>query len=444
MSKIQNQTNEKVLKACHDIYTKPETGLVTLAENIDTKLSLLVPRKKISILLIGNHSAGKSSFINWYLDEHIQKTGVAIETQGFTVVTSGKKRESLTGNATLHLYPHFNKLVTDVPNVLEHLTTEVSTSKAKKFSLVNLIDSPGLVDGEMKYPFDINKSILWWANLVDLVFVFFDPIGQALCKRTLDICEEMSNLGHREKMRFYLSKADEAGHEADRQRVMMQVVQELCKRPSLNTHSFDMPTIYVPTLNSNRSKCVNQIDLVCKEIESTINLTIQNTLNQLQLDSVLLNNKIEHKLNNDQNIKNSNFNKFLRKLAFYSISLWPLFFCCIWLTLYIIDFFIGAEDFFQIYLNLSPNNRIPKILHHTFLENNFIQERSLNQKIYLFGFCFISYLVGKYTTVAEKILSKRDKLLLVKYKNLLRDKIIKQKEHLYEEYLQQSIESGEL
>ena len=30
---------------------------------------------------------------------------------------------------------------------------------------------------------------------------------------------------HAERMRFYLSKADEAGHESDRQRVMMQIVQ---------------------------------------------------------------------------------------------------------------------------------------------------------------------------------------------------------------------------
>ena len=34
--------------------------------------------------------------INRYVEEHVQKTGVAIETQGFTFVTSGKKRESLT------------------------------------------------------------------------------------------------------------------------------------------------------------------------------------------------------------------------------------------------------------------------------------------------------------------------------------------------------------
>ncbi len=58
-------------------------------------------------MLMGNHSAGKSSFINWYINENIQRTGVAIETQGFTIVTSGKKRETLSGNATVHLYPEF-------------------------------------------------------------------------------------------------------------------------------------------------------------------------------------------------------------------------------------------------------------------------------------------------------------------------------------------------
>lgn len=53
-------------------------------------------------------------------------------------------------------------------------------------------------------------------DLADLIFVFFDPIGQALCKRTLNIVEELSN-HHSEIMRFYLSKADEAGDESDRQ-----------------------------------------------------------------------------------------------------------------------------------------------------------------------------------------------------------------------------------
>jgi|LakMenEpi03Aug12_release.lakeMendotaPanAssembly.Ray.scaffolds.fasta_scaffold360557_1 hypothetical protein len=38
-------------------------GLVRVAEEVG--LNLLAPRKKITVILIGNHSAGKSSFINW-------------------------------------------------------------------------------------------------------------------------------------------------------------------------------------------------------------------------------------------------------------------------------------------------------------------------------------------------------------------------------------------
>ena len=45
--------------------------------------------------------------------------------------------------------------------VVDYLTTEISTSKQKKFSLVTFVDTPGLVDGDMKYAFDVDDSILW-------------------------------------------------------------------------------------------------------------------------------------------------------------------------------------------------------------------------------------------------------------------------------------------
>lgn len=48
------------------------------------------------------------------------------------------------------------------------------------------------------------------------MLVFFDPMGQALCKRTLNIVESL-NETHGDRLRFYLSKADEAGGESDRQ-----------------------------------------------------------------------------------------------------------------------------------------------------------------------------------------------------------------------------------
>lgn len=46
------------------------------------------------------------------------------------------------------------------------------------------------------YPFDVNEAILWLAELCDMVFVFFDPIGQALCKRTLNIVEKIRKARH--------------------------------------------------------------------------------------------------------------------------------------------------------------------------------------------------------------------------------------------------------
>ena len=45
--------------------------------------------------------------------------------------------------------------------MVDFLSTEISTSKQKKFSLVTFVDTPGLVDGDMQYPFNVNEAILW-------------------------------------------------------------------------------------------------------------------------------------------------------------------------------------------------------------------------------------------------------------------------------------------
>ncbi|KAG7249654.1 hypothetical protein CRUP_008926, partial [Coryphaenoides rupestris] len=145
--------DERILRDCHQLYTDPESGLITVAQSVG--VTLLPPRKKITVMLMGNHSAGKSSFINWYVEEHIQRTGVAIETQGFSFVTSGRKRESLTVSLG-SLRPH---KILPMQCLSEYLGTEVCTSRQKRFSLVTFVDSPGLVDGDMKYPFDVDEAV---------------------------------------------------------------------------------------------------------------------------------------------------------------------------------------------------------------------------------------------------------------------------------------------
>jgi predicted GTPase len=56
-------TNQRILMDAYSLYVDKELGLTNIAEKLD--LVLLVPRRKITVLLIGNHSAGKSSFVNW-------------------------------------------------------------------------------------------------------------------------------------------------------------------------------------------------------------------------------------------------------------------------------------------------------------------------------------------------------------------------------------------
>ena len=82
---------------------------------------------------------------------------------------------------TLNLFLELIPLFYSTTGVVDYLTTEISTSKQKKFSLVTFVDTPGLVDGDMKYPFDVNKAILWlgkWRLKLDLQRGA--PIGDSL------------------------------------------------------------------------------------------------------------------------------------------------------------------------------------------------------------------------------------------------------------------------
>ncbi|KAK2574448.1 hypothetical protein P5673_000617 [Acropora cervicornis] len=319
--------NEKILKECNDLYTEKEKGLVRIASGLG--LDLLAPRKKITVLLLGNHSAGKSSFINWYVEEHVQKTGVAIETQGFTFVTSGRKRESLTGNATLHLYPHFKSLQ----------------------------DLEG--------------------NLADLIFVFFDPIGQALCKRTLNI------------------------------KVLMQITQELCKRPGLNKAGFEMQTIYIPTL---------------------LDKTIQNTLNTLEKDCEKIARLVDHKL--AVNGEASSHNLRARIKGFFCVfvgSLLPF----VLLTNFLasssaqgtLEGLVGKEVSRKLHIFAGPVEKmwtsIPSQYHfHTLIG--------------MLVFSLLLLLIAKLFSRQKPTLSRKQKKLLLDQRAF---------DRLYREYLEQSVGS---
>jgi len=432
MQRMITPQYEQIVNEIEKIYQNPDTGLVTIAQNLG--VPIMAPNKKISILLIGNHSAGKSSLVNWYIEDNVQRTGIAIETQGVSIITSGKRRESLMGPATMHLFPYFQPLG-NIPGLLNYLTTEISSSKQKKFPLVSFIDTPGLVDGAMAYPFDVEQAILWLGNHADLIFVLFDPIGQALCKRTLTLVEQL-NKNSPEKMHYYLAKADEAGSDRDRHRVLMQIVQNLCRQPEISKTNFDMPTIYLPEL-AKETRCSNQIHELCSTIDHAVFSGVQKSLNTLRNDCKRLQQSLNERLNLHE--------KTQTKHRSWSIKLSILQFISLVLVI------LSSVLLLRRYLE-TTHLKIPIIsLDHSSTSRQIHSTlTSIDEFLYhpadplLFLILFINgiiFLIGRFIRSRQKdVLSNREKKMFTAYKHHLETNVDVKQKSLYESFLAEAID----
>ncbi|KAI9335294.1 hypothetical protein BDR26DRAFT_1009337 [Obelidium mucronatum] len=283
----------------------------------------VAPRRKTVVVLLGNHSAGKSSFVNWYAGARVQKTSVAIETTAFTLVTAGKARETLAGPATLQLFPEL-KHVAALKGVLPCLATEIVPSAARNFPLITFIDTPGLVDGGVKYPYDPEAVLIKLATEADLVFSFFDPIGQALCSRTMNVVEAIcESQGH--KIFFYLSKADTIPDESDRQKVLIQIAQSLTHRIQDRQFSLDIPPIFIPTEENSNVPVRNHMDGLLAIIDSTIAQGVQKALGSLKKDCATIALAITEKLKADDAARRFNKRDIGRGFLLLSAATTPIF-----------------------------------------------------------------------------------------------------------------------
>ncbi|CAF3357941.1 unnamed protein product [Rotaria socialis] len=422
---------EQIVNEIENIYHHPDIGLITIARWLN--LSIMAPNKKISILLIGNHSAGKSSLVNWYIEDNVQRTGVAIETQGVSIITSGKRRESLMGPATMRLFPYLNALG-NIPGLLNYLTTEISSSKQKKFPLVSFIDTPGLVDGTMAYPFDVDQAILWLGDYADLIFVLFDPIGQALCKRTLTLVEQLNKLNP-EKMHYYLAKADEAGSDRDRHRVLMQIVQNLCRQPEISKTNFDMPTIYLPDL-AKETRCTNQIHEVCSTIDHAVFSGVQKSLNTLNNDCKRLEQCINERLVLHEKVKVKHRSWSIKLSIVQFISLLLVILSSILLLrryletshLKISTFLDESSTSWQINSTL---NSIDDFLFYPAYSLLFLT-------IFINGVIFF---IGRFIKNRQKdVLNDREKKMFVAFKHHIEANVSVKQKNLYESFLAEAID----
>jgi hypothetical protein len=167
-------------------------------------------RRPPMVLLLGNHSSGKSTFINFLLGTDVQKTGVAPTDDNFTIITHGRFEDDRDGPAVVS-NPDlpFEGLRHFGDQLVSHVRLKLR--KAELLRNVTLIDSPGMIDeakAESGRGYDYPGAVRWFAERADLVVVFFDPDKPGTTGETLQVFNKsLTGIDH--KLLIAMNKMDQ-------------------------------------------------------------------------------------------------------------------------------------------------------------------------------------------------------------------------------------------
>ena len=130
------------------------------------------------ILFLGNHSSGKSSFINHLLGgTAVQDVGIAPTDDAFTFLVYGEAEREVVGPAALEMLPDELARLNDFgPELVQRVRVKVRNRDALKNAV--LVDSPGMIDASEKSisrGYDFFGVIKFLAEITDLVLMMFDP-----------------------------------------------------------------------------------------------------------------------------------------------------------------------------------------------------------------------------------------------------------------------------
>ena len=165
---------------------------------------------KPMVLLIGQYSTGKTTFIRYLLERDFPGIRIGPEptTDRFVAIMHGEHEQSTPGNA-LAVNPDFQFRALQKYGNAFLSRLEGSFLPSPVLESITLIDTPGILSGEKQRVhrgYDFESVIEWFADRADMIILLFDA-------HKLDISDEFQRVIHsikrnQEKMRIVLNKAD--------------------------------------------------------------------------------------------------------------------------------------------------------------------------------------------------------------------------------------------
>ena len=213
-----------------------------------------------TVLCLGNHSSGKSSFINHWVGAAVQNTGVAPTDDGFTVLMYGQPESHQDGRTAvvdpqlpLRDFEQYGK------EFLDHL--KLKRLPQEPLRNLCLVDSPGLIDqaggpGDLSRGYDFPAVVREFAAHADLILFFFDPDKPGTTGESLRIfTDALSDVMYKVLIAF--NKVDTFEDVRD----FARTYGSLCWNLSRVVRTKDMPHIYCTFLEELAGSKQRQIDL---------------------------------------------------------------------------------------------------------------------------------------------------------------------------------------
>lgn len=231
----------------------------------DLDMVFTASKWKPLVLIIGNYSSGKSTFINELVGAEIQRTGQAPTDDSFTIITSteGSEVESETKGSAIINDPSlpFESLRKFGEKFISHF--QLKRIQNDKIRELAVIDSPGMLDSvtEKDRGYDYLGAIGEIASMSDLIILMFDPHKAGTIKEAYEVIRSTLpvTVGE-ERIVYVLNRIDECDNLAD----LVKSYGTLTWNLSQMTGRKDIPRIFL-TFSPERARQNETLGIWAKE-----------------------------------------------------------------------------------------------------------------------------------------------------------------------------------